>query len=543
MQRRLAANDEIIGSDELFFEDSSGRTFLQDLYNEKAGVLDDAPDEDVDLASQAYQIWTEATENDPALEKAVTDLPPVIYATQRNATGGPPGVLVYLRTAEGYDALTWVNTQGQRVTESQFEILRAARCAPDTPALPRIERHHELVETGVKGLLSESGKPGGQLGRPSGVRSRTYHKLKAYAREIEGSLFQTPDLSKAIEEVYRAPLTDMAEATLKRHLSNGLDGRAFAGAVAELRSAGDLVQHLNADDEGTAQIICSLGLSPDDLPALRPHMTLDPRRVRDLLDEHKFEELFREELYWSRPALREPSTFEVEGETYTRRQVAEAGGVAAFVVQAESGAVPDAAARKAVYASMEQTFGEPLLIFVDQAQSQSLWTYARREQGKVIVRSHLYAREQPVDLFLSKLAGLLFEVADFDESGRIPLLRATERVRRALDVEAVTKTFFKDFRREHDALIAAITGIPDEGDKRWYASVLLTRLMFVYFLQKKGFLDGGDYGYLGASWRSTRRRSRVTSGSHRSIVASCALCSSRGSQSRLLIALPRPTRS
>ena len=263
VQRRLAANDEVIGSDELFFEDSAGRTFLQNLYNEKAGVLDDAPDEDVDLASQAYQIWTEATEHDPALEKAVTDLPPVIYATQPNATGGEPGVLVYLRTAEGYDALTWVDLQGKRVTESQFEILRAARCAPDTPALPRMERHHELVETGVKGLLREGGKPGGQLGRPSGVRSRTYHRLKAYAREIEGSLFQTPDLNKAVEEVYRAPLTDMAEATLKRHLSNGLDGRAFAGAVAELRSAGDLVQHLNPDEEGTAHIICSLGLAPE----------------------------------------------------------------------------------------------------------------------------------------------------------------------------------------------------------------------------------------------------------------------------------------
>ena len=263
VQQRLAANDEVIGSDELFFEDSTGRTFLQDLYNEKAGVLDDAPDEDVDLASQAYQIWTEATGNDPGLEQAVRALPPVVYATQPNATGGAPGVLVYLRTAQGYDALTWVNERGERVTESQFAILRAARCTPDTPALPRQEQHHELVEAGVKGLLREGGKPGGQLGRPSGVRSRTYHALKAYARQIEGSLFQTPDLDKGIEEIYRAPLTDMAEATLKRHLSNGLDGRAFAGAVAELRSAGDLVQHLNPDEEGTAQIICSLGLAPD----------------------------------------------------------------------------------------------------------------------------------------------------------------------------------------------------------------------------------------------------------------------------------------
>ncbi|PAP76374.1 helicase-related protein [Rubrivirga marina] len=262
VQQRLAANDEVIGSDELFFEDSAGRTFLRDLYNEKAGVLDDAPDEDVDLASQAYQIWTEATDEDPALKDAVEALPPVVYATQMAGPDREPGALVYLRTAEGYDALTWVNRRGERVTESQFEILRAARCEPDAPALPRTDDHHALVEKGVRGLLREGGKPGGQLGRPSSVRARTYHRLKAYAREIEGSLFQTPDLDRAIEEVYRAPLTEMAEATLKRHLSHGLDGRAFAGAVAELRDAGDLVQHLNPDEEGTAQIICSVGLAP-----------------------------------------------------------------------------------------------------------------------------------------------------------------------------------------------------------------------------------------------------------------------------------------
>lgn len=235
-------------------------------------------------------------------------------------------------------------------------------------------------------------------------------------------------------------------------------------------------------------------------------MTLDPRRVRRLLDAHDFEELFREELAWSRPDLRGANELEAAGRTYTWRQVATAGGVHAFVVESEDGGVPDAPSRRAVVAEMEQLFGEPVLIFVDAAKTRSLWTYVRREDGKLVVRSHLYARDQPVDLFLSKLAGLLFEVADFDEEGRLPLLKATERVRRALDVEGVTKKFYRAFQREHDALIAAIEGIPDEGDKRWYASVLLTRLMFVYFLQKKGFLDGGNRYYLEDKLRESKAR-------------------------------------
>ena len=53
-------------------------------------------------------------------------------------------MLTYVRTAEGNDALAWMDSQGRNVTESQFAILKAAECGPDTPALPRQENHHEL---------------------------------------------------------------------------------------------------------------------------------------------------------------------------------------------------------------------------------------------------------------------------------------------------------------------------------------------------------------------------------------------------------------
>jgi len=39
-------------------------------------------------------------------------------------------------------------------------------------------------------------------------------------------------------------------------------------------------------------------------------------------------------------------------------------------------------------------------------------------------------------------------------------------------------------------------GIDDERDRRWYASILLNRLMFILFLQKKGFLDQSNMNYL-----------------------------------------------
>jgi len=83
-----------------------------------------------------------------------------------------------MRTAEGNDALAWVDPHGHSVTESQFAILQAAACTPDAPALPRRENHHELVQKGMELMVQEEKCLFGQLGRPSSTRYRTYERLK-----------------------------------------------------------------------------------------------------------------------------------------------------------------------------------------------------------------------------------------------------------------------------------------------------------------------------------------------------------------------------
>ena len=62
-----------------------------------------------------------------------------------------------------------------------------------------------------------------------------------------------------------------------------------------------------------------------------------------------------------------------------------------------------------------------------------------------------------------------------------------------LTLKRVTKRFYDQFKKEHDAFLQFLDGIPDEGMQRWYVSVILNRLMFIYFIQKKGFLDGDLY--------------------------------------------------
>ena len=50
-----------------------------------------------------------------------------------------------------------------------------------------------------------------------------------------------------------------------------------------------------------------------------------------------------------------------------------------------------------------------------------------------------------------------------------------------------------------------IEGITAQGDRDWYASLMLNRMMFVYFIQKKKFLDGDDV-YLRTKLREIQSR-------------------------------------
>jgi superfamily II DNA or RNA helicase len=179
VRQRLRENEEVVGSDEAFFEDDNERQKLLDLYHERAGILDGEAETEVDLASYAYQIWKNAIDRIPSLQTAIPALPPVVYSTRQHqaSDGKRNGVLLYLRTAEGNDALAWVDQDGKSVTESQFEILKAAECRPETPPVPRQENHHDLVRKGAELIAAEEKTVGGQLGRPSGARFRTYSAL------------------------------------------------------------------------------------------------------------------------------------------------------------------------------------------------------------------------------------------------------------------------------------------------------------------------------------------------------------------------------
>lgn len=224
-------------------------------------------------------------------------------------------------------------------------------------------------------------------------------------------------------------------------------------------------------------------------------MGLDFQRTRDLLADFQFDRLFVEELGWNQPLSKKPVSLEIENQIFEYSRIAEISGVVIFEVTAEDGQIPEAKFRKAIYQEISEKIAENLLIFVDRKRSRSWWYWVKREENKRYIRDHLYVKGQPGDLFLGKLSSLVCDLTEL-ELGEPTVVEIARKLHDAFDVEKVTKKFYKEFQEEHLQFLQFVRGIDREVDRRWYASVILNRLMFVYFLQRKGFIDRGDLNYL-----------------------------------------------
>ena len=260
LRQRIKENADTVGSDEVFFEGDPIN--LQDIYNEKSGLLDDDEDTEVDLASYAYQIWKNAIDQQPKLARIIPDLPDVIYATKPGRDRQKEdGAIVYTKTAQGNDVLAWVDIHRKIYTQSQYEILRAVHCTVDQSALPRLDVHHELVRRGLEHIKATENKVGGQLGRKTGARYRAYNRLQNYADREEGTIWVTEALKRAIQDIYDHPLREFARDAIHRQIKSGVSDEDLAQLVVSLREDGKLVLiHENNYTYREPQIICSMGL-------------------------------------------------------------------------------------------------------------------------------------------------------------------------------------------------------------------------------------------------------------------------------------------
>lgn len=235
-------------------------------------------------------------------------------------------------------------------------------------------------------------------------------------------------------------------------------------------------------------------------------MSIDMQKVRQKLQEFDFKNLFVDELGWSQPVHLKPTVLEWKGERFEQKQIAQLAGVVVIEILSVDGKIPDAKTRAAIHKEISQHHHENLLIFLDKKLTQSLWYWVRREGTKRLPREHLYVSGQPGDLFLSKITSMFFDISELDEHGNVSVVEVAQRLQKALDVEPVTKKFYAEYRDQHIRFIEYITGIDSERDRKWYASVLLNRLMFIYFLQRKKFVDGGKLFYLQDKLAESKKR-------------------------------------
>ncbi len=123
LNERINENAGIVGSDEVFFEGNEQN--LRDMYNENSSSLDEDEDDiEVDLGSQAYQIWKNATDANPDLKRIIPAIPNIAYSTKAANNINEDGVITYARTYNDFDVLTWYNSKGDIVSQSQKRILQ-----------------------------------------------------------------------------------------------------------------------------------------------------------------------------------------------------------------------------------------------------------------------------------------------------------------------------------------------------------------------------------------------------------------------------------
>lgn len=260
LQHRIEVNAETIGADEVFFEGDPIN--IMDLYNEKAGILDDEDDNEVDLASYAFQIWKNATDRNPKLKKIIPDLPNVIYSSKNQKNDSQTvGAIVYSKTAQENDILTWIDEKKKIVTQSQFKVLKALQCIPDEPSAPKMECHHDIVTSAIKHIKKIEDNIGGQLGKKNGARYRTYMRLNCYIEENAETLFITEELKRGIEDIYHYNLREYARETLNRQLKMGISDEELGYLVVSLRDEGKLsIKDEHKVTYKEPKIICSMGI-------------------------------------------------------------------------------------------------------------------------------------------------------------------------------------------------------------------------------------------------------------------------------------------
>lgn len=207
----------------------------------------------------------------------------------------------------------------------------------------------------------------------------------------------------------------------------------------------------------------------------------------ELINAGRFQELFREELGWSRPD-HPPINVEADGHKYVLTQLAGFKGVRVWGCPT----VPPGRIQRRIDQEVRKVSDERLVIFADHDKQEWRWPQSFNVHGsgqpRLVTHNHFAGNPNPA--LDQRLA--MVEIGMNEDPSVIEILR---RMRAAFDADKVTKSFYTKFLAKHKELVKAICGLETPREREWYSALLMNRLMFIYFMQRKGFMDG-DRDYL-----------------------------------------------
>ena len=218
---------------------------------------------------------------------------------------------------------------------------------------------------------------------------------------------------------------------------------------------------------------------------------INKRQFISLISEAEFQELFVSELGWNRfrgHAQLPPIT--VDEVDYNFKAIAERNGFQ--ILTTTVSAIPTNTLCREIDSKLRRQANDYIAIYQLGNTQHHLWCVPVKNNEKRELVLVEYENAQKSDLLYSKVDGFSFELG---EETNIVDLRASIHSCFTLNSEKITKDFYAGFKKEHKAFAELITGIDDNivakdnRNKQWYTSVMLNRLMFCYFIQKKGFLN------------------------------------------------------
>lgn len=208
-----------------------------------------------------------------------------------------------------------------------------------------------------------------------------------------------------------------------------------------------------------------------------------------LIRQGDFSELFITELGWNRyRGHAQLPTILVDDKEYNITAIAERNGFQVLLCIVDE--IPTQSVAKKIDTKLRRQALDYICIYRLADTAHDLWVVPVRSNEKRDLVLVEYDNAN-AEVLYQKIDGFTF---DLDEETNIVDLRNKVQSAFAVNSEKITKDFYAGFKKQHKAFAEFITGIDDHieaknnRNKQWYTSVMLNRLMFCYFIQKKGFL-------------------------------------------------------